>query len=219
MVVLKALAAVPATEFASAAEFDDTGQLFALHALGWLQWCGIGHVKVTQNGRLALEKWQDPYDAELAAGLAALRGASELLHEAAVLPALKVLTAPRFQGAQAEFRNAVVHAARGEGSQALTEACKALESVMKVILSDHGFPSNGSARELIGELKSHDLLGAAHDDDVAVGIEKVLLQLPKVRNKHGGHGAGRTARVVPPHVVAFGLHLAAANIVYLAACG
>jgi hypothetical protein len=39
--------------------------------------------------------------------------------------------------------------------------------------------------------------------------------LPTVRNKTSGHGQGAVPVTIPPHVTAYALHLAAANIILL----
>jgi hypothetical protein len=62
-----------------------------------------------------------------------IRVDSELLHEEAVKPALVLLRAREYAGAQAEFLTAHEHYRHGRTKEALTECLKALESVMKAI--------------------------------------------------------------------------------------
>ena len=41
-------------------------------------------------------------------------------------------------------------------------------------------------------------------------------EVPEVRNEEGAHGQGATLRKTPNYVAAYALHLAAANILFLA---
>ena len=58
---------------------------------------------------------------------------SELLHAEATKPALVLLRAPEYAGAQAEFLRAHEHYRHGRAKEALAECLKSLESVMKSI--------------------------------------------------------------------------------------
>jgi hypothetical protein len=64
---------------------------------------------------------------------------SELLHAEVVKPALGLLRAPEYAGAQAEFLSAHEHYRHGRTKEALVDCLKALESAMKAICSKRGW--------------------------------------------------------------------------------
>jgi len=89
-----------------------------------------------------------------------IRVDSELLHEEAVKPALALLRAPEYAGAQAEFLTAHEHYRHGRSKEALTESLKALESVMKAICAKRKWSHdpNATAKPLIQVLLNQELI-------------------------------------------------------------
>jgi hypothetical protein len=68
-----------------------------------------------------------------------IRVDSELIHKEVVKPALNLLRAKQFAGAQAEFFKAHEHYRHGNSKEALAESLKSLESVMKAICDERGW--------------------------------------------------------------------------------
>jgi len=81
-----------------------------------------------------------------------LRVDSQLVHTEAVIPALAVLRAKHFAGAQEEFLSAFEHYRHGKKEEALIDACKSFESTMKAICDKRGWAydkNKASASDLV----------------------------------------------------------------------
>jgi len=142
---------------------------------------------------------------------------SEFLHVEAVKPALTLLHTRDHAGAQQEFLAAYEHYRHGRAKEALVEALKALESVMKVICAKHvwAHDPNAPCSALIKVLFDHDLIPpfwAGHFSALRSTLEAGV---PTARNRVAGHGQGADVVEVPPHIVGYVLHMAASAIVFL----
>jgi len=149
-----------------------------------------------------------------------IRVDSQLLHAEVVKPALLLLSTKGFEGANAEFLAAHEHSRHNRIEPAITEACKAFESTMKVICDSRRWAydkSKATAGVLIKVLIENGLVPSYSEEQLRA-VEKCLLGVATVRNKNAGHGAGATPRDVPQHYVSYALHLAASNIVFLVEC-
>jgi len=142
---------------------------------------------------------------------------SEYLHQEAVVPAITLLAAADFPGAQQEFLKAHEHHKNGNEKEALNESLKALESTLKAIcdLMKWSYPEKATAKPLIDlviekELVSKDLL--AHFGGLRSALEAGV---PMIRNTKGAHGQGKEIKQVPSYIAAHCLHLTAATIVLL----
>jgi hypothetical protein len=147
-----------------------------------------------------------------------IRKDSEIIHRDVVIPVLHLLKAPKFAAADKEFREAHEAFRHGRLEECIAKCGNALESVLKVI---------GHARKWT--IKDTDTAKALiqagiKDGFLAPYLDATLTHLrcliesstPTLRNKEGGHGAGLTPRVVPPHLASFQLHQTAAVILFLA---
>ena len=129
------------------------------------------------------------------------------------------LTDPRFAGANAEMLSAYDARRNGNNADALVNANRAFESVMKSICDakSYTYDSNKStAKDLINILKTQSFFPAymnPHIDGIRITLESGL---PVVRNKKGGHGQGQAVTPVPDEYVDYALNLAATNIAFLA---
>lgn len=145
---------------------------------------------------------------------------SQYLHSETVDPALQLLNSVGFDGAEREFLSAHEHFRHGRNEEALVDALKSFESTMKHICSEKGwtFNANDTASALIGVVVQNGLIPTPMQTQL--GAVRTILQsgLPTLRNRNAGHGQGDARRVVPDAVAAFGLHMAAANIVFLVEC-
>lgn len=142
---------------------------------------------------------------------------SQFLHAEAVRPALALLNEAGFRGPDEEFINAFEHYRHGRNKEAIAEALKAFESTMKSICSARNwpFPNVPTAKPLLDlpfqkELIPDELKG--HFGTFRAAMESGL---PTLSNRTSRHGAGPKPTSVPPHFVAYALHLCAANIVFL----
>jgi hypothetical protein len=143
---------------------------------------------------------------------------SEFLHTEAVKPALLLLRDTDLEGAQAEFLTAHDHYRHGRTKEALNECLKALESTIKTICKRRKWQCdpNAPAKALLQVIFDKGLIPAfwqQHFTGLRITLEAGV---PTVRNKLGGHGQGPQVVEVPPHVVAYALHLTASAIVFLA---
>ena len=135
---------------------------------------------------------------------------SQFIHSEAVVPVLTLLSDPKFKTAEEEFTQAHAHYRRGEYEDAIVDAERAFESVMKIILSERGwsFDSNDAANRLLDHLVTGISL-------VPTDFKDGLAGLPRIRNRFGGHGQGANQVVVPEYYANYALHLAASNILFL----
>ena len=143
-----------------------------------------------------------------------LRRDSELLHKEAIAPALKLLSDPRFKGADEEFRAAHDHLKAGEFKDCAVDALNALESTMKAICDAKGWKYEKGARatDLIKVLRREKLFPEFADPSFEQLISTLKSGLPTVRNETGGHGQGAKPVKVPEYVAVYALNLAASRI-------
>ncbi len=143
---------------------------------------------------------------------------SGLLHAEAVKPALSVLTSKEFAGANEEFLTAHEHHRQGRQEEAITEALKSLESVLKVICHKRkwAYQQTDTAKTLLEICFQQGLVPAYLQSEFAALRSTLESGVPTVRNKQAGHGKGVVPRQVPDHLAAYILHLTASAIVFLA---
>jgi hypothetical protein len=147
-----------------------------------------------------------------------LRIDSQYVHEESVKPALRLLSQKRYAGAQDEFLSAHEHYRRGNAKEALNDSLKALESTLKVICKRRkwSFPENATSKHLLDIVFKADLVPPFWQSQMS-GLRALLEGgVPSGRNRLSGHGQGETPTEVPPHIVAYVLHMTAAAIVFLA---
>lgn len=144
---------------------------------------------------------------------------SQLAHAEIIRPALALIAAPEFKGANGEFMAAHEHFRHGRIEAAVAEACKAFESTMKAIADQRRwtYDARATAQPLIRLMVDQGLV-PSYSQEQLENVAKCLLGVATIRNKNSGHGAGSQPRDVPGHYAAYALHLAAANIVFLIEC-
>lgn len=146
-----------------------------------------------------------------------IRVDSQFLHAETVKPVLILLSDKRFAGAEQEFLIAHKHYREGNHKECLTECTKAFESTMKAICEIKGWSYNktDTAKALIDVLFQNHLIPAMLQSQF--NNLRALLESggPGMRNKTGAHGQGPVPTTVPPHIAAYALHLAAANILLI----
>lgn len=141
---------------------------------------------------------------------------SEFVHAEMVEPAITLLHRVGFSGPNDEFLRAHEHYRHGRHKEALVEANKAFESTMKAICDarNWSYPAGAPAQKLITVVLREELVPVYMQSQLTQ-LAGVLEALPTVRNKEGGHGQGSVPVTIPDYLTAYGLHLAAANIVFL----
>ncbi|MGG3561677.1 hypothetical protein ABES03_08735 [Neobacillus rhizosphaerae] len=133
---------------------------------------------------------------------------SDYIYREAVEPAVNLMFGEGFKVASEEFMNAHEHFKKGRDKEAIVEAGKAFESVMKTICSKLNIKLTGkeTANPLIKLLIKNEVIPEY--------VENSLMGQPVLRNKHA-HGQGEKSVPLPRYTVAYGLHLCATNIVFL----
>jgi AbiJ N-terminal domain 4 len=147
-----------------------------------------------------------------------IRVDSQIIHAEVVKPALTLLTATEYAGANAEFLRAFEHYRKRDTKECLNECLKAFESTMKAICTKRNwaFNSNDTAKVLIDVCMRNGLIPEliqSHIGGVRAALESGI---PTIRNRLSGHGQGPQVVDVPPHYASYMLHLTATTIQYLA---
>ena len=143
---------------------------------------------------------------------------SQLLHSKAVRPALRILSDPMYEGANAEFLSAHEHYRKGRFKECLNDCLKAFESCIKAICKERGWhhTERATANSLINIVFDIGLIPAFMQSHFT-GLRSTLESgVPTVRNKLSGHGQGAEEINVPDYIAAYALHLTASNILLLA---
>jgi hypothetical protein len=130
-----------------------------------------------------------------------------------VAPALAALDSEYVAAARDEFTAALRHLRAGtakDQEDAIEEAAKAVESMMKVALAERGIETTGreTAEPLWNMLRENGV--------VPPKTKFPILAAAQLRNDYGGHGAGEARREIPAGIPALAVQSAAAAIVYLA---
>lgn len=147
-----------------------------------------------------------------------IRVDSQHLHSEVVKPALLLLSEDEYKGAQDEYLKAYEHYRHKKYKEAISEALKSFESVMKVIAQKRKWelPSNSTANVLIDRCFENQLIPQYLSTQF--NNIKGLLQsgISTIRNNSSAaHGQGEGIIDVPEYLVSYALHITAANIVLL----
>lgn len=146
-----------------------------------------------------------------------IRKDNEILHQEAVLPALRLLYEESFEGANAEYMRAHEHHRHGDQKECLNECLKAFESTMKTICKRRkwAFKDTDTASTLIDVCLKNGLLPSFMQTHLGTIKSALESAIPTVRNKMGGHGQGERAVDVPPYYAEYLLHETGATITFL----
>jgi hypothetical protein len=142
---------------------------------------------------------------------------SEYVHAEAVKPVLRILRAPGFSGANAEFLSAHEHYKNGRSKESLVDCLKALESTIKAVCKIRNWKTQpaDNAKTLIGICFTNNLLPPYLECQFSSMRNLLESGVPTIRNKNGGHGQGADVQDVPEHLVRYTLNLTASNILFL----
>jgi hypothetical protein len=146
-----------------------------------------------------------------------IRVDSQLIHSQVVKPALTLLAASEYAGANAEFLKAFEHYRKGDTKECLNECLKAFESTMKAICTKRkwAFKSNDTASALIDVCLKNDLIPPLIQSHIGAVRAALESGIPTIRNRMSGHGQGVQVVAVPPHYASYMLHLTATTIQFL----
>jgi hypothetical protein len=142
---------------------------------------------------------------------------SEFVHKETVAPAIALLSAARYKGANEEFLQAHKHYRDGDYKAVLVECLKAFESTMKIICNAKSWPFNptATAQPLIKTCLDNNLVPTFSDQQLTSLRTLLESGIPTVRNKRGGHGQGPQPTDVPQELAKYALNLTASTILLL----
>jgi hypothetical protein len=134
-------------------------------------------------------------------------------HAVTVRPALLALADPRLAGARAEFEEALAKRRRGapkDLEDAVDEAAKSVESVLKVLHHEHNvaLPAKQQISSLFNTLVTTRVLPGY--------IDQLIAAPAGPRNHMASHGQGGTVREVPAELADASIAAAAVAITFLA---
>lgn len=146
-----------------------------------------------------------------------IRVDSQFAHSEMIKPALSLLNSEEFSGPQAEFLTAHEHYRAGRYKEAITEAAKAFESLMKAVCDAKcwEYPAGARASDLLKVLRGHNLWPTYLDPSFDQLIATLASGLPKVRDAASAHGQGAVRKKAPQYVAAYALHIAAAKMILI----
>jgi hypothetical protein len=140
-----------------------------------------------------------------------IRKDNQVLHEEAIMPALELLSDPRFEQANKEFLEALEDYKKNDLDDCLTKCCTAFESVMKVIcVNTHlkGYKETDAAGALIQTVLSNSTLPDFFNTPLTI--------IATIRNKLSkSHGAGTQPKHVERHVARYAINATASAILLL----
>ena len=116
-----------------------------------------------------------------------------------------------FQSACDELAKAIEFLKKGEYAEAVTNACKSYESVMKVICGD----DKATANKLIQRISDEGYISLPSRIQTDGFKNNVLSSLPYLRNRVAAHGAGADDASIPRSLANLAVNLAAALDTYL----
>lgn len=143
---------------------------------------------------------------------------SKFVHAEIVKPALTLLSKHKFKGPEEEFLKAHEHYRHARYKNAMDDALKAFESVMKAICDEQSWAydrEKANAGTLINIIFEKKLIPSELQTHFASLRALLEAGLPTARNRKSAHGQGKDQVEVPKSLAAFALHLAASNILLL----
>lgn len=142
----------------------------------------------------------------------------QVVHAQYVKPALQLLCDKEFAGAEEEYRNAFEARRAGNNKDAILNAGKCFESVMKTICEKKKYDTSkkgDSARALLNVLKTNGFFPTYMETHLGGVVTTLESGAPTVRNQVAGHGQGSEITDVPDCLVDYVLGLVAVNSVLL----
>lgn len=141
-----------------------------------------------------------------------------IIHNEIIKPALRLIRDVAFLGAEQEIKKAFEYRRKSDNKNAILEAGKAFESIMKTICDRKGFlydPNKDTAKKLIDILEKNGFFPVYMTAHLKTLVTLLETGLPVLRNKNAAHGQGSLVVSVPDELAEYALNLAASNIVFL----
>ena len=139
-----------------------------------------------------------------------IRRDSDILHETAIEPTLTLLSLSIFASANEEFLDALKDFRDGDYGDCVVKCGSSLESVMKVICDQKGWPyqQTDAAAKLLNEILPRTSLDTF--------FEQPIMLIATIRNRLGkAHGAGTQQKTVSKHVASYVINATASAILLL----
>ena len=139
-----------------------------------------------------------------------VRVEEELAHREAVEPALSVLSAPHFEAANQEVRDAMNEYRKGDYEDCLAKCGSTFESVLKVLCKKNGwkYSEDDTAAKLLEVVFPKSTLKPF--------FKPPLMLIATMRNKlSSSHGGGSNVRNVKGHIAQYAVTITASAIVLL----
>lgn len=150
------------------------------------------------------------------AGGQIIQSDSEFMHSQVVEPTIMLLQYKGFERPEAEFMEAYQHYRRGELHEAIVDAGKALESVLKIALERHGVILAGNENASVLIPKVTDKILPPHLRTQLQSLVKIMETVPSLRNKPGvAHGAGSRDADTLDSIAGYALNVTAATILFV----
>ena len=142
---------------------------------------------------------------------------NQVVHAQYVKPALQLLCDKEFAGAEEEYRNAFEARRAGNNKDAILNAGKCFESVMKIICRKkyNADVDNCAAGALLDKLEQKEIFPKYMNKHFEKIVDTLRFGVPTVRNKVAGHGQGSEITEAPDYLVDYVLGLVAVNSVLL----
>ncbi len=136
-----------------------------------------------------------------------------------MIPALRVLNLPGFEGPEEEFLDAHRHYRNGDYEESVTAAGKAFESTLKAICTRKGwtYSPDHRASDLLKTVRSKGLWPDYLDSSFDQLLATLSSGLPRLRNNQGAHGQGASVRKTPEYIASYAINLCAVKIQFVAA--
>lgn len=137
---------------------------------------------------------------------------SEYLHREVHAKTIRLLEECEIQGALEEYQDAISDLTSGETKDAIVNAHKSVESVMKAVLEAS---ENDTYGKLLDKLIKSGIIPDYYDEFLK-HFEKLALGAVKERNLPArGHGQGKKLTVVSPNLAEFAVNLAGAINIFI----
>lgn len=140
------------------------------------------------------------------------------IHREYVKPALNLLHANGFEGAEEEYANAFDVLRKHDVKNAIINAEKSFESTLKTICIKRGYSFDSekdTAKRLINILKENNYFPKYLEDHLNTVTKAMENGAPTIRNKIAGHGQGKEIIAISDIYAEYIIGLVAVNIVYL----
>ena len=137
-----------------------------------------------------------------------IRVENEVTYQTAIKPVLTLLANPAFREANREFLDALKDYRNDDYRDCVMNCGSCLESVMKIICEQKGWPSQRDAGKLLNTVLSKT--------DLPKFLKQPLTQIATIRNELGSaHGAGVEPRDVAKHLAQYTINVTASTILLL----